>query len=383
MKSFISILFSIIMVALFSLLGYLISFGLNLYIFHIEEPYLYIGLIAVCILLMGILGFWIAPFLIKGFNYSLEWVISHIQKFSHQELVSGVIGLIIGLIVNSLLLRPLSSVFVAFSLMGDNLVYAISNIVYPIIVVFMTAFFSYLGIFMAVKIDFHNILNLPQKLKKENMPVVDDSDIKEFLSDEIHKERFKILDTSVIIDGRILDICRTGFLSGVMVIPRFVLEELQHIADSSDSLKRNRGRRGLEVLNKMRKDHNIPIHIYEKDYPAIHEVDTKLISLAKDLIGKIITNDYNLNKVAELHGVNVLNINELANALKPVVLPGEEMSAHIIKDGKEYGQGVAYLDDGTMIVVEGGKKYIGSTIDVLVTSVLQTVAGKMIFAKPK
>jgi len=382
LEKFIKILFSIIMVTLFCLLGYVVSFGLNLYVFSFEEPYLYIGIIAFCVLLFGILGFWIAPFLIKFFNYILNRVITYIQKFTHQELVSGVIGLIIGLILNSLLLKPLSSVFVAFSLMGYNVVYTIANIVYPITVIFMTAFFSYLGIFIAVKIGFHNFLNLPQKLKKD-LPVVEDSGIKEFLSDEIHKERFKILDTSVIIDGRILDICRTGFLSGVMVIPRFVLEELQHIADSSDSLKRNRGRRGLEVLNKMRKDHNIPIHIYEKDYMNIHEVDTKLIKLAKDLTGKIITNDYNLNKVAELHGVNVLNINELANALKPVVLPGEQMSVHIIKDGKEYGQGVAYLDDGTMIVVEGGKRFIGSTIDVIVTSVLQTVAGKMIFAKPK
>lgn len=380
MKKFIKILFSIIMVILFALLGYLLALALNLY-FHFETV-VFMATITVCILFFGILGFWVAPIFIRGFNYSMEWVTSHIQKFSQQELISGVIGLIVGLIINSLLLKPLSVLFVTLSVSVDNVLFTISNFVYPVIVIFMTAFFSYLGVIISVKIGFFNILNLSTKLKKD-APAMDDAGIKEFISDEIHKERFKVLDTSVIIDGRVLDICRTGFLSGVMIISRFVLEELQHIADSSDSLKRNRGRRGLEVLNKMRKDHNIPIHIYEKDYPSIYEVDTKLIRLAKDLNGKIITNDYNLNKVAELHGVDVLNINELANALKPVVLPGEQMTVHIIKDGKEYGQGVAYLDDGTMIVVEGGKRSIGNTIDVIVTSVLQTVAGKMIFAKPK
>ncbi|WP_248929055.1 PIN/TRAM domain-containing protein [Paenibacillus hamazuiensis] len=196
-------------------------------------------------------------------------------------------------------------------------------------------------------------------------------------------EEHKILDTSVIIDGRIADICKTGFIEGTLVIPEFVLEELQHIADSSDLLKRNRGRRGLDILNKIQKELDVKVLIYEGDFDEISEVDSKLVKLAKVLQGKVITNDFNLNKVCELQGVSVLNINDLANAVKPVVLPGEEILVQVIKDGKEHGQGVAYLDDGTMIVVEGGREFIGTTLDVLVTSVLQTSAGRMIFAKPK
>ncbi|MFF2484036.1 PIN/TRAM domain-containing protein [Paenibacillus sp. NPDC058071] len=196
-------------------------------------------------------------------------------------------------------------------------------------------------------------------------------------------EEHKILDTSVIIDGRIADICKTGFIEGTLVIPEFVLEELQHIADSSDLLKRNRGRRGLDILNKIQKELDVRVLIYEGDFEEISEVDSKLVKLAKALRGKVVTNDFNLNKVCELQGVSVLNINDLANAVKPVVLPGEEIIVQVIKDGKEHGQGVAYLDDGTMIVVEGGRDYIGTTMEVLVTSVLQTSAGRMIFAKPK
>jgi uncharacterized protein YacL len=206
---------------------------------------------------------------------------------------------------------------------------------------------------------------------------------REELSDERKLEEHKILDTSVIIDGRIADICKTGFIEGTIVIPEFVLEELQHIADSSDLLKRNRGRRGLDILNKIQKELDIKVLIYEGDFEEISEVDSKLVKLAKVLKGKVVTNDFNLNKVCELQGVSVLNINDLANAVKPVVLPGEEIIVQVIKDGKENGQGVAYLDDGTMIVVEGGREYIGTLMEVLVTSVLQTSAGRMIFAKPK
>ncbi len=200
---------------------------------------------------------------------------------------------------------------------------------------------------------------------------------------DVPSTSFKILDTSVIIDGRIADICQTGFLDGVIVIPQFVLEELQHIADSSDALKRNRGRRGLDILNRIQKELPIEVQIYEGDFEDIQEVDSKLVKLAKIMQGIVVTNDFNLNKVCDLQGVQVLNINDLANAVKPVVLPGEEMHVQVIKDGKEHNQGIAYLDDGTMIVVEEGKNYIGRYIDVLVTSVLQTSAGRMIFAKPK
>ena len=195
------------------------------------------------------------------------------------------------------------------------------------------------------------------------------------------KKQFKILDTSVIIDGRIADIAETGFLDGVLVIPQFVLRELQLVADSADSLKRNRGRRGLDILQRIQKIATLDVSIVEDDFPAVREVDMKLIELAKVYDGKIVTNDFNLNKVAQLQGVEVLNINELANALKPIVLPGETMRVFILKEGKEYNQGVAYLDDGTMVVVDNAKKMISKTIDISVTSVLQTTAGKMIFGK--
>jgi uncharacterized protein YacL len=195
------------------------------------------------------------------------------------------------------------------------------------------------------------------------------------------KNTFKILDTSVIIDGRIADICETGFLDGTLVIPQFVLRELQLVADSADSMKRNRGRRGLDILQRIQKITEITVQIVEEDFPHVREVDMKLIELAKVYDCKIVTNDFNLNKVAQLHGVEVLNINELANALKPVVLPGETMRVFILKEGKEYNQGVAYLDDGTMVVVDNAKKMISKTIDISVTSVLQTTAGKMIFGR--
>ena len=195
------------------------------------------------------------------------------------------------------------------------------------------------------------------------------------------RRSYKILDTSVIIDGRIADIAETGFLDGTLVIPQFVLRELQLVADSADSLKRNRGRRGLDILQRLQKIASLQIQIVEDDFPTIREVDLKLIELAKLYEGKIITNDFNLNKVAQLQGVEVLNINELANSLKPVVLPGEIMKVFILKEGKEYNQGVAYLDDGTMVVVDNARKMIGKTIDISVTSVLQTTAGKMIFGK--
>ena len=195
------------------------------------------------------------------------------------------------------------------------------------------------------------------------------------------QRRYKVLDTSVIIDGRIADVCETGFLDGTLVVPQFVLKELQQVADSSDSLKRNRGRRGLDILQKIQKMSGVEVMISDVDFPEVREVDLKLIELARTLQGKIVTNDFNLNKVAQLRGVDVLNINELANSLKPVVLPGEMMKVFILKEGKEYNQGVAYLDDGTMVVVDNARKMIGKTIDVVVTSVLQTTAGKMIFGR--
>ncbi len=203
------------------------------------------------------------------------------------------------------------------------------------------------------------------------------------LSGKGMEENLKILDTSVIIDGRIADVCEAGFIEGTFIVPQFILQELQYIADAQDSTKRARGRRGLDVLHKIQKMANINVRIIEEDFPKIKEVDSKLVALGKLMNAKIITNDFNLNKVAQLQGVSVLNINELANSLKPVVLPGEMMRVFVLKEGKEYNQGVAYLDDGTMVVVENGRKFMSKTIDVTVTSVLQTTAGRMIFSKAR
>lgn len=225
--------------------------------------------------------------------------------------------------------------------------------------------FAYLGMVMAVRgKDEFNIIIPYIKLRREDQ-----------------REEIIIIDTSVIIDGRIADICHTKFIEGKLIIPRFVLKELQQIADSADPIKRNRGRRGLDMLNKVRKSGQLEVKIHEDDFPDIKDVDAKLIKLAKVLNAKVFTNDYNLNKIAELQGVTVLNLNELANALKPVVIPGELLEAKIIKEGKEYNQAVAYLDDGTMVVIDNARHMIGQTVKVLVTSVLQTAAGRMIFAK--
>ena len=202
-----------------------------------------------------------------------------------------------------------------------------------------------------------------------------------FGSDRPPRKHYKILDTSVVIDGRIADICETGFLDGILVIPHFVLRELQQVADSADALKRNRGRRGLDILQRIQKMAGITVQFVENDFPQIREVDMKLIELAREFDAKIVTNDFNLNKVAQLRGVEVLNINELANALKPVYLPGETMRVFILKEGKEFNQGIAYLDDGTMVVVDNARKMIGKTVESSVTSVLQTTAGKMIFGR--
>ena len=192
-----------------------------------------------------------------------------------------------------------------------------------------------------------------------------------------------VVDTSAIIDGRLADICETGFLEGPFIIPQFILQELQHIADSSDALKRTRGRRGLDVLQRIKKMSGLEVRIVEDDFPRIREVDAKLVALARAMNAKIVTNDFNLNKVCQVQGIPVLNVNELSNALRPVVLPGEAMQVYVLKEGKEANQGVAYLDDGTMVVIESGRRMIGRKLEVTVTSVLQTTAGRMIFARPK
>jgi uncharacterized protein YacL len=281
-----------------------------------------------------------------------------LQEVPITDMIFGAFGLIVGLIIAYLVSFPVNQIALPWVSM--------------LLTITIYMFLGYLGISIATKR--REELNWLISLKKSQ---------KDKGAADEYRSQPKVLDTSVIIDGRIFDICKTGFIEGPLVIPSFVLEELRHIADSSDVLKRNRGRRGLDILNRIQKELDIAVDIYEKDFDDIAEVDSKLLKVAQILNGKVITNDYNLNKVAEFQGVAVLNINELANAVKPVVLPGEEMVVQIIKDGKEMGQGVAYLDDGTMIVVDGGKKHVGETIGVLVTSVLQTAAGRMIFAKPK
>jgi uncharacterized protein YacL len=307
----------------------------------------------------GAIGFILAPYLIRQLWQFTYWVEAKLNKMPVYDVLAGALGLAVGLIISNLL----GSAFLPIPLVGKYVPGVLSIIL------------GYLGINVAIrKRDelFSLFASLP-KLGKDKQ--------KDGKAGNIHQ--YKILDTSVIIDGRIADICKSGFIEGTLVIPVFVLEELQHIADSSDLLKRNRGRRGLDILNRIQKELNMVVQIDNRDFDDISEVDSKLVKLGQILKAKVVTNDYNLNKVAELQGVPVLNINELSNAVKPVVLPGEEMVVHVVKDGKELGQGVAYLDDGTMIVVDGGRRHIGETIGVLVTSVLQTAAGRMIFAKPK
>jgi uncharacterized protein YacL len=282
------------------------------------------------------------------------WTRKTIRQVPAQQLLAATIGLIIGLIIAALTALPLS-------LLPEPWRY-----IFPFVSLIL---FSYLGAWVMVMRarDFFAILG--GRLGREGFA-------------RAASEKSVLLDTSVIIDGRIADISHTGFIDGIMLIPRFVLAELQHIADSPDSLRRNRGRRGLEILNKLQKESIVPIRITDLDVEDVHEVDDKLVRLAKNLHCAIVTNDYNLNRVAELQGVRVLNINELANAVRAVVLPGEGMKVRVVQEGKELGQGVGYLDDGTMVVVDNAKKYIGSTIDVTVTRMLQTNQGRMIFAAP-
>jgi uncharacterized protein YacL len=314
----------------------------------------------------GILGaiiFYLITF--WAVDYTIEfirWAEDSLVRIPVTDVLFGSVGLIFGLLVAFLIGFALNAVQVP-----------ILNAVAPIL---LTLLFGYLGFQVGFK-KRDELLSLFTRRDGKKKSGDEESEKTEKL------QRWKILDTSVIIDGRVADICQTGFLEGTIVIPQFVLEELQHIADSSDVLKRNRGRRGLDILNRIQKELAIKVEIYEGDFEEIQEVDSKLVKLAKLTNGILVTNDFNLNKVCELQNVTVLNINDLANAVKPVVLPGEELTVQVIKDGKEYHQGVAYLDDGTMIVVEEGREYIGKRIEVLVTSVLQTSAGRMIFAKPK
>lgn len=315
---------------------------------------------AVMAIIFGILFFILTPtFGRHGANVARTIEVD-LQKVPANDILLGTFGLIIGLVIAFLI----SPIFVELSYIGTVL----SILTY--------IFIGYLGVVISTKKG-KDILPNWISNKRSGGGAKGKTKVGDATP--------KIFDTSVIIDGRIADIMKTGFIEGNIVIPEFVLLELQHIADSSDGLKRNRGRRGLDILHRIQNEYGIEIYntATEKSLEEIPEVDIKLLKLAQMMNGKVVTNDFNLNKVAAIKGVEVLNINELANTLKPVVLPGEDMQLFLVKEGKENSQAVAYLDDGTMIVVEDGRRYIGQTIDVTVTSVLQTSAGRMIFAKPK
>ncbi len=318
----------------------------------INNPY-------VSVLLGAIVLFVVSLFVADYFVKLLKWMEERLLKVPSGDVLFGTLGLIIGLLLAYLVSVALSSIRIPVFL--------------TVIPILVSIILGYLGF----QVGF--------KRREELMSVFSSRATKKKQQDakESTAGTYKLLDTSVIIDGRIADICRTGFVEGTLVIPQFVLTELQHIADSSDTLKRTKGRRGLDILKTLQKEYASQVLLTEVDFEDVPEVDLKLVRLAKKMGGQVVTNDFNLNKVCELHKVKVLNINDLANAVKPVVIPGEEMHVVVIKEGKEHNQGVAYLDDGTMIVVEDGKTYIGDAITVVVTSVLQTSAGRMIFAKKK
>ncbi len=287
------------------------------------------------------------------------WVREELRRLPANVLVAGTMGLAIGLVMSVLLAFPLSMLP---GELGNWLPLGVA------------VFCGYAGI---------SVMVMRQQEMMQAVGSFLPLGMREGASYAGNTTGQLIVDTSTIIDGRIADISQTGFLQGTLVIPRFVLDELRHIADSPEMLRRNRGRRGLEMLNKLQKDAYVPVQVSEVDFQDVAEVDVKLVKLAKMLRAPIITNDFNLNRVAELQGVRALNINELANAVKSIVLPGEEMHVRVIQEGKEVGQGVAFLDDGTMVVVENGRRYIGHQLSVVVTRVLQTVAGRMIFAQPR
>ncbi|MBE8954248.1 MAG: PIN/TRAM domain-containing protein [Quinella sp. 2Q5] len=341
----------------------------------------------------GLGGRIISPYLIGKLGKFTSFVEKQLSKMPINDVIAGAVGLAIGLIIANLL----GNAFARIPVVGDYI-----PVVFSIVL-------GYLGIRLTIKkrkelagsFDFmHTIRDAirSRDIDKSKDTAKPDEKISDTPAPDAPPERtkvnlvklqehrdknYKLLDTNVIIDGRIADICKTGFLEGTLLIPVFVLEELQHIADSSDTLRRVRGRRGLDVLQKVRENSGLEVEIMNVDFDDVQEVDSKLVRLAQKLGGKIITNDFNLNKVAQLRGVSVLNINDLSNAVKPVVIPGETMRVQVVKDGKEPGQGVAYLDDGTMIVIENGHRYLSRTISVEVTSALQTSAGRMIFAKPR
>jgi uncharacterized protein YacL len=339
-------------------LGGIIGLGLATFIpeIFVQNPYAG-AYLAVWVVAWVVVGFAILPYLTV---VPATWLIRQVQELSTAEFVTAVVGLLVGLLMGLLLGIPLSQLPAP---LGTWLPLAVSIILG----------LGMVGLTVAKRDD---LVTAAEAIGLVRRP-------EPAAAGERAGEPHIVVDTSAIIDGRIADIVESGFVTGTLVVPRFVLDELQHIADSPDTLRRARGRRGLDILARLQKDSPTPMQIVEDDVPDVGEVDAKLVALAKARSKTILTNDFNLNRVAELQGVRVMNINSLANAVKPAVLPGEELHVKVIQDGKEAGQGVGFLDDGTMIVVEGGSRFIDRELDVSVTRVLQTVAGRMIFAQPK
>ncbi|MHB1347144.1 MAG: PIN domain-containing protein [Candidatus Humimicrobiaceae bacterium] len=316
------------------------------------------------IIIFAIIGFFIGDFVGKRIIKDVTAVDQKVKEIPGNNLIIGIIGLTTGIILGLLVSLALRSI----------------PFVGPFIPILLVVIFSYVGIMLSLrnKQVIINIFRLSKRFKEEKEDIQPDT---KGHGGYVSISKPKILDTSAIIDGRIADIILTGFLEGDLVVPGFIVNELQGVADSSDNLRRLRGRTGLDILQKLQDNKKLHIAILEKDYTGLDSVDSKLIALAKELDGDLVTSDFNLNKVARLKGINVLNINDLSNAVKMIILPGEKMDIEVIKEGKEKDQGIAYLDDGTMIVVEGGKNLLGRTIEVIITGILQTPAGRMIFSK--
>jgi uncharacterized protein YacL len=369
---------------LFAAGGFLLALYLSPAIYPPGTADSYNELVPYLTLFGAIFGLLATPYITV---YPFRWVRNRLKSMPALDLVSVTGGLLVGLLLGALISWPLS---------------LLPGWLGRIVPTVATLVLAYLGVYAAIlrkrdvldaiKAERINAMPLPVEgqARSGRPPLVTpepplqrlQSDVSSG-NDRIKIDKYLLVDTSAIIDGRIADISKSGFIDGTLLVPRFVLHELQHIADSADALRRARGRRGLDMLNRLQKEAVVPLQISEVDAEDVTEVDSKLIKIARTYRCPIITNDFNMNRVAELQGVKVLNINELANAVKPVVLPGEEMNVHVIQEGKELGQGVAYLDDGTMVVVENGRKHMNSDVDVVVTRVLQTVAGRMIFAQMK
>ena len=341
-----------------------VLFGIALATIEINGRTLFTGVanpgafLAAWVVAWVVVGFAILPYLTV---VPAIWLVRQVEQLSTAEFVAAVVGLLIGLLMGLLLGLPLSNFDPPLGTwlpLGVSLLFGLGM----------------LGLTVAKREDL--------LIAAEAIGLIKPQDQAAAVAARMGDPRI-VVDTSAIIDGRIAEIVESGFIYGTLVIPRFVLDELQHIADSSDALRRNRGRRGLDILNRMQKEPGTPVEIVEDDVPDVAEVDAKLVALAIARSRVILTNDFNLNRVAELQGVRVMNINSLANAVKPAVLPGEELRVRVIQEGKEAGQGVGFLDDGTMIVIEGGARHIDRELDVSVTRVLQTVAGRMIFAQPR